>query len=51
MKFHLTHAIEILCVVYAGYCMILYLLGRKQHKKSLVKGTKVISTKISEICC
>lgn len=56
VKFHLTHAIAILCIVNAAYCLILYLLGRKQQKnsslslnKEFLKAAKVISTTISAI--
>lgn len=56
VKFHLTHAIAILCIVNAAYCLILYLLGRKQQKnsslslnKEFLKAAKVISSTISAI--
>lgn len=56
MKFHLTHAKAILCIVNAAYCLILYLLARKQQQnsslslnKEFLKAAKVISTTISAI--
>lgn len=56
VKFHLTHAIAILCIVNAAYCLILYLLARKQQinsslslNKEFLKAAKVISTTISAI--
>lgn len=56
VKFHLTHAIAIRWIVNAAYCLILYLLARKQQQnsslslnKEFLKAAKVISTTISAI--
>lgn len=48
-KFHWTHAIEILCIVYTVYCVTLYSLGRKQQKRNFALNKKSLWRAITHL--